>query len=362
MKAKSTFYIMLLATFTLLLAACGTDDGNGGDNGDETFTLTVNIGGEGDGTVTSQPEGIDADSNASGDFDADATVTLTATAGEESTFAGWTGDCTGDTCSVTMDSDKTVTATFNEEGDTTPPPTPPTDGEGVAIADSSDDSEEFLGDGSLEAGSTFPDNDDLDFTVDGNRGSLIAGLRFVDLEIPAGATITDAYIQFTVSDDEDGLNSNPAAFVVDAQNDVNPEAFTDDDGDISGRTLTGSPVEWTPAPWLAVGNAGEAQRVDVTSLVSAIVSNADWNEEDNAIVFVISDDPNSDDSGVRTAYAIDGNEEGAARLVVTLEGEEDGDDGETGGDDGDDDDGETGGDEDDGDDGDDGETGGEDDG
>jgi len=41
-------------------------------------------------------------------------VVLTAAADEGWTFSGWTGDCTGtgDTCSVTMDADKAVTATF----------------------------------------------------------------------------------------------------------------------------------------------------------------------------------------------------------------------------------------------------------
>ncbi len=42
-------------------------------------------------------------------------VVLTAVADEGWTFSGWTGACTGtDACSVTMDGDKTVTATFTE--------------------------------------------------------------------------------------------------------------------------------------------------------------------------------------------------------------------------------------------------------
>ena len=42
-------------------------------------------------------------------------VTLT-TAASRSTFTGWSGACSGTgQCSVTMDADKTVTATFNQQ-------------------------------------------------------------------------------------------------------------------------------------------------------------------------------------------------------------------------------------------------------
>ena len=41
-------------------------------------------------------------------------VTLTAVASGNSVFAGWSGACTGiGACTVTMDGNKTVTATFN---------------------------------------------------------------------------------------------------------------------------------------------------------------------------------------------------------------------------------------------------------
>jgi hypothetical protein len=43
------------------------------------------------------------------------TVTLTATAGSRTTFTGWSGACTGtSTCMITMDGDKSVTATFGK--------------------------------------------------------------------------------------------------------------------------------------------------------------------------------------------------------------------------------------------------------
>ena len=73
------------------------------------WTLTVNI--VGDGTVT-----IDPDQE---DYGAGTVVTLTAAAGSGYYFAGWSGDLTGATNpgTVTMDGDKTITATFKEKVD-----------------------------------------------------------------------------------------------------------------------------------------------------------------------------------------------------------------------------------------------------
>jgi PASTA domain/Divergent InlB B-repeat domain len=86
-----------------------------------TRTLTVSRAGSGSGGVTSSPAGIDCGSTCSGTFDQGTPVTLTATASAGSTFAGWSGGgCSGTgTCAVTLNSDTTVTATFNHVA---PPP------------------------------------------------------------------------------------------------------------------------------------------------------------------------------------------------------------------------------------------------
>jgi subtilisin family serine protease len=89
-----------------------------------THTLTVAKTGSGSGTVTSSPSGINCGSACSAAFAAGSSVTLTATPASNSTFAGWSGACTGTgTCSVTMSADMSVTATFTKKAtkDTTPP-------------------------------------------------------------------------------------------------------------------------------------------------------------------------------------------------------------------------------------------------
>jgi subtilase family serine protease len=81
------------------------------------FALTVTEAGTGSGSVSSSPAGISCPSTCSANFNSGTVVTLTAAAGSGSTFAGWSGACTGTgTCSVTMNAAKSVTATFNSSG------------------------------------------------------------------------------------------------------------------------------------------------------------------------------------------------------------------------------------------------------
>ncbi len=76
-------------------------------------TLTVTKTGSGTGTVTSAPAGIACGATCSAGYSEGAAVTLTAVAASGSRFTGWSGACTGTgTCSVTMDSNKSVTANF----------------------------------------------------------------------------------------------------------------------------------------------------------------------------------------------------------------------------------------------------------
>ena len=80
--------------------------------------LTVSLAGTGSGSVSSTPTGIscspDAGSDCTENFDYGTLVTLTATADSSSTFAGWSGDCSGSSdCAVTMTEAYAVTATFN---------------------------------------------------------------------------------------------------------------------------------------------------------------------------------------------------------------------------------------------------------
>ncbi|MGR0481752.1 MAG: InlB B-repeat-containing protein [Candidatus Electronema sp. V4] len=77
------------------------------------YALTVSKNGTGSGAVTSNPPGISCGTACGASFTAGQSVTLTAAAASGSAFAGWSGACSGTgSCVVTMDADKSVTATF----------------------------------------------------------------------------------------------------------------------------------------------------------------------------------------------------------------------------------------------------------
>src|SRR4029079_17216382 len=77
-----------------------------------SYALTVTK--VGTGTVVPNPGPVNCGGTGSGSYLDGDTVVLTATPGTNYTFSGYSGDCTGTTCSLGMHSAKSVTATFTQ--------------------------------------------------------------------------------------------------------------------------------------------------------------------------------------------------------------------------------------------------------
>ena len=76
-------------------------------------TLSLVKAGAGAGQITSSPTGINCTVNCNVQLAGNSNVTLTATAAAGSVFAGWSGACGGiGSCTLTMNSQKSVTANF----------------------------------------------------------------------------------------------------------------------------------------------------------------------------------------------------------------------------------------------------------
>ena len=85
------------------------------EEGDVTLhSLAINKSGVGQGTILSTPAGIDCGSFCDFNFANNTTVILNAAADPGNKFGGWSGEgCSGTkTCTVLMNSNKLVTATF----------------------------------------------------------------------------------------------------------------------------------------------------------------------------------------------------------------------------------------------------------
>lgn len=79
----------------------------------EQYNLTVTIFGA--GVITSTPDGINCGSNCTMDYNYDTQVSLTPTAEPGYQFSSWNGACTStSSCVITMNTNQTVTAVFEE--------------------------------------------------------------------------------------------------------------------------------------------------------------------------------------------------------------------------------------------------------
>ena len=93
-------------------------------------SLTVSLAGPGSGSVVGPA--ISCPGICSGTYPGGAAVSLTATPASGSTFTGWTGACAGsDTCTLTMATDQTVTATFVRRTTSTGPSGSPSGSKGT---------------------------------------------------------------------------------------------------------------------------------------------------------------------------------------------------------------------------------------
>ncbi|MGK0371910.1 MAG: hypothetical protein ACJAW1_002154, partial [Glaciecola sp.] len=124
--------------------------------------------------------------------------------------------------------------------------------EQVRVSGGNNDAEELVSDGDMSRGSS-----DLEFGYDG--GLQIVGMRFQNINIPQGATISSAYIEF-VTDETDSGTTNLVIF---GEDNESPTTFTNSDDNISDRTKTSASVNWTPAAW---NNVNELQQTSDISV------------------------------------------------------------------------------------------------
>ncbi len=144
---------------------------------------------------------------------------------------------------------------------------------------------------------------DLELTIDTSVNQMV-GMRFNGITIPPGATITNAYIQFQV----DETSNTTTNLTIQGQSIDNAPTFTNSNGNISNRTLTGSAVPWSPSDWTSVGDAGLAQRTpDIALVIQEIVGLTGW-ANGNSMVIIITG------AGRRVAESYNG-QAGAAPLL-----------------------------------------------
>lgn len=157
-------------------------------------------------------------------------------------------------------------------------------------------------------GSMYTNSTDLEMVTDGNTQTV--GMRFMGVDIPAGAEITRASIQFAV----DETSNENTQLTLSAEKTANAPAFSTTAYDVSNRLKTNAQVAWSPEAWNAVGEAAAAQQTpDLTAVVQEVIDNPGWHSG-HALVFIV------EGSGKRVAESYDGSPLTAPLLHIEYRG------------------------------------------
>ncbi len=168
------------------------------------------------------------------------------------------------------------------------------------VADGNDDAEEFIQDGGM-----YLTSSDLELAYEGIKPQII-GMRFAGLDVPRGATVTRAYVQFTVDEADTGA----ATLAITGQADDNAAPFTSSNHNLSSRPTTTASVPWVPAPWPHVGAAGPDQQTpDLKAVIQEIVNRNGW-AAGHALALIVSG------TGERTAESYNGSPSQAPLLHI----------------------------------------------
>jgi Bacterial Ig domain len=148
------------------------------------------------------------------------------------------------------------------------------------------------------SGSTYIDSSDLELTTDGTNVQKAVGMRFTGVTVPRNATVTKAYVQFTV----DEATNNAGSLTVQGQASDTAATFVAGSGNnnVSSRPrTTASAGPWSPPQWTVVGAHGVDQRTpELKSVVQEIVNRSGWSSG-NAMAIIVTG------TGTRTASAFD---------------------------------------------------------
>lgn len=178
--------------------------------------------------------------------------------------------------------------------------------ERVRVSSSNDDAEERIRDGDMYRNST-----DLEFGYDGYVSGLqIVGMRFQRVDIPQGAIINSAYIEFTVDETDSGTTN----LVIFGQDYDSPDRFENNNGNISDRTKTAASVSWAPSRWNRKNETH--QTPDISTIIQEIVDRSGWVAKNNLVLIVEPGSGCTGSSCQRTAESYDGRRNKAPLLIV----------------------------------------------
>jgi len=125
--------------------------------------------------------------------------------------------------------------------------------------------------------------DVFDYITDIPNAYQKIGLRFQNINIPAGAQISDAYIQFR----SDETDSEPASFIISMEDTGNAAFIESSDYNISSRSRLATTVNWNPPAWTGINQTTEDQRINgLQNMLQQITERVDWSAGNSALFII----------------------------------------------------------------------------
>lgn len=182
----------------------------------------------------------------------------------------------------------------------------------ILIVHSADDVEEYRTVG--EEGYMDMDSSDLELCTESTDDQHVIGLIFRNVLIPAGATITDAYIQFTCDDNDN--DEGPLSIDIWGIKEANTSApFLETLFNCTSRPSTTTTVNWQAPVWLIKNEKGPLEATpDLKEIVQEIIDLQGWIPTNN-IGFKLANEET--EKIHREADSFDHGGGGAPELVVT---------------------------------------------
>jgi hypothetical protein len=183
---------------------------------------------------------------------------------------------------------------LGEAGPPPPPPPPPPPGDallfGAPISDRTDDADE------TQDGTVRRTPGDVELGSGSGLVPTTAALRFRGVQIPNGATILGAQVQFTV----DETSRRTTNLTIRAERADNSAPIGTNAFNISSRPRTAASVAWSVPAWQTLGAAGADQRTpNLAAVLQEVVSRAGW-ASGNAFTVIVTG------TGRRTAESFEG--------------------------------------------------------
>ena len=178
--------------------------------------------------------------------------------------------------------------------------------EGRISSDSDDVEQDVIG-GGMDLSSS-----DLEIFDDG--GKQVIGLRFVDIPIPKGAIVDNAFVEFTCDETKSG--TLPVSAIIEGELNPDPVTFSNTTNNVTNRPTTTAKVVWVPENWTEEGQKDKTS--DITSIIQEIIDQDGW-AMGNSLVLILTDDPDHPSQGVRCADTVSVLE-GAPMLHIEFRG------------------------------------------